>query len=86
MAKITLETVKKVTPQCYAYILPEQNTHKGWTKIGFTERDVETRVKEQTHTAGLTPKICWAMRASYMTQSGKIGFYGFCPKSWRTGK
>ena len=68
MVKITLETVKKVTPQCYAYTLPEQDTHKGWTKIGFTERDVETRVKEQTHTAGLTPKICWAMRASYMTE------------------
>ncbi len=68
MAAISIKTSTKVTPQCYAYVLPGYKPHKGWTKIGFTERDVKTRVREQTHTAGLEPKICWCMQASYLTE------------------
>ena len=68
MAFINIKTTTKVIPQCYAYTLPGVIDNDGWTKIGFTERDVETRVKEQTHTAGVTPKICWHMRAAYMTE------------------
>lgn len=68
MAAINIKTSSKVTPQCYAYTTPGVPAHDGWTKIGFTERDVETRVKEQTHTVGVTPKIWWHMRASFMTE------------------
>lgn len=68
MSAINIKTATKVTPQCYAYTLPGVSANDGWTKIGFTERDVETRVKEQTHTAGITPKICWHYRAAYMTE------------------
>ena len=50
MAAIKIQTATKVTPQCYAYTTPGVPAHDGWTKIGFTERDVETRIKEQTHT------------------------------------
>lgn len=42
-------------PQIYAYILNGLN--KGYIKVGYTERDVKTRVKEQTHTAGLKYRI-----------------------------
>ncbi len=68
MAVINIKTSSKVTPQCYAYTTPGVPAHDGWTKIGFTERDVETRIKEQTHTVGVEPKLCWHMRAAYMTE------------------
>lgn len=68
MAPIKIQTVTKVVPQCYAYTTPGVPAHDGWTKIGFTERDVETRIKEQTHTVGVEHKTWWAMRAAYMTE------------------
>ena len=68
MAAINIKTSSKVTPQCYAYTTPGVPAHDGWTKIGFTERDVETRIKEQTHTVGVEPKLCWHMRAAFMTE------------------
>ena len=49
MAAIQIKTASKVVPQCYAYTTPGVPVHDGWTKIGFTERDVETRINEQTH-------------------------------------
>lgn len=68
MSAINIRTVKQVVPQCYAYTLPDVPSSEGWTKIGFTERDVETRIKEQTHTAGLVHKTWWHMKASFMTE------------------
>lgn len=68
MAEINIHTTTRVTPQCYAYTTPGIPAHDGWTKIGFTERNVETRIKEQTHTVGIVPNICWHLRAAYMTE------------------
>ena len=68
MAAIQIKTASKVVPQCYAYTTPGVPAHEGWTKIGFTERDVETRINEQTHTVGVAHKTHWAMRATYMTE------------------
>lgn len=68
MAAINIQTTAKVVPQCYAYTTPGVPSHDGWTKIGFTERDVETRIKEQTHTVGIKAKIEWNMRAAFMTE------------------
>lgn len=65
MAKINLNTAKEVIPQCYAYITPEVPKHNGWTKIGYTERDVETRIKEQTHTVGIKPVLKWHKNATF---------------------
>ncbi len=67
MAALNIKTASKVVPQCYAYTTPGVPAHEGWTKIGFTERDVETRINEQTHTAGVAHKTHWALRAAYMT-------------------
>ena len=41
MAAIKIQTATKVTPQCYAYTTPGVPAHDCWTKIGFTERDVD---------------------------------------------
>ena len=68
MAAIKIKTASKVVPQCYAYTTPGVPAHDGWTKIGFTERDVETRISEQTHTIGVAHKTWWHMRAAYMTE------------------
>ncbi len=68
MAEIKIQTVSKVIPQCYAYTTPGVPAHDGWTKIGYTERDVETRIKEQTHTVGVEHITHWALRAAYMTE------------------
>ena len=68
MSAIQIKTAAKVIPQCYAYTTPGVPAHNGWTKIGFTERDVETRINEQTHTVGVAHKTWWALRAAYMTE------------------
>lgn len=68
MAGIQIQTTTKVIPQCYAYTTPGVPVHDGWTKIGFTERDVETRINEQTHTVGVLHKTWWHMRAAFMTE------------------
>lgn len=42
--------------------------HEGWTKIGFTERAVETRIREQTHTVDVEYRLWWSMQAAFMTK------------------
>ena len=68
MAVPNIKTTSEVVPQCYAYITPGVPKHNGWTKIGFTERNVDKRISEQTHTVGVDYHICWHMKASYMTE------------------
>ncbi|MBP3345830.1 MAG: DEAD/DEAH box helicase family protein [Alphaproteobacteria bacterium] len=72
MAKINIKTSKKVIPMCYAYTTPQIASHEGWTKIGFTEQDVETRVRQQTQTADIEYKIEWKANAIYDDGSGDI--------------
>lgn len=68
MAGIRLKTTKQVVPKCYAYTTPGVPAHDGWTKIGFTERDVKTRIREQTHTVGVAYEIRWERLAAYTTE------------------
>lgn len=44
-------------PSIYAYELVGVATHKGLLKIGFTDRDAQTRIKEQLGTAAIQYKI-----------------------------
>lgn len=44
-------------PTIYAYELVGVDTHKGWVKIGFTDRDAQIRIKEQLGTAAIKYKI-----------------------------
>ncbi|MGE0903383.1 GIY-YIG nuclease family protein [Dehalococcoides mccartyi] len=57
-----------VTPTIYAYVLPDVASHKGYIKIGYTERDVEKRIAEQMHTSGVSYKIL--LKESAMCQDG----------------
>jgi len=44
-------------PTIYAYELADVATHKGLLKIGYTDRDAQTRIKEQLGTAAIQYKI-----------------------------
>lgn len=56
MAKGTYDISSKVqttvpaTPMIYSYTTPEIRRHDGWTKIGYTEQDVDDRIAEQAVT------------------------------------
>ena len=47
----------KVTPTIYAYRLKDVPSHEGYLKVGYTDRDADTRVREQLHTSGVAYKI-----------------------------
>lgn len=64
--KRVIKTIKTIYPQIYAYITPKASENDGWIKIGYTEkRFVEERIKEQTHTAGISTKTLWTEPAKY---------------------
>ena len=44
-------------PTIYAYELVGVTSHKDWIKIGFTDRDAATRIKEQLGTAAIAYRI-----------------------------
>lgn len=52
-------------PMIYAYELPGSADHVGQIKVGFTVRDIETRIKEQLQTANIPYKIVFAESAMY---------------------
>ncbi len=60
----------KVTPTIYVYSLPEVSSHKGYIKIGYTNRTAEQRIKEQTHTSGLKVQIL--LQESAMKPDGTV--------------
>ena len=55
----------EVTPKCYAYTTPGVIYNEGWTKIGYTKRDVDVRIKEQIQTAHIIPHKEWAEDACF---------------------
>lgn len=70
MRKTNIKTIKKVIPMCYAYTTPGIIYHEGWTKIGYTEQDVDTRIKQQTQTANIRYNKEWAEEACFSDGSG----------------
>ena len=54
-----INTAKKATPQIYSWSTVDMPKFQGWTKIGYTEQEVEKRIYQQTHTAGVRPTIEW---------------------------
>lgn len=72
MAKIKVKTAEKVAPMIYAYTTPGVVYHDGWTKIGYTERDVDARIKEQTQTVDVVAKKEWQDLAIF--SDGKTRF------------
>ncbi|WP_337602839.1 DEAD/DEAH box helicase family protein [Acidaminococcus timonensis] len=70
MAGVQVKSYKSVVPMIYAYTTPGVPAHDGWTKIGYTERDVDKRIREQTHTANIAYKVEWKKEARYTDGSG----------------
>lgn len=48
-----------INPTIYVYKLEGVESHKGYIKIGYTERDVETRIKEQIGASHVPYKILY---------------------------
>lgn len=65
-----IQSTKLVVPMIYAYSTPEVARHNGWTKIGYTEQDVDTRIAQQTHTADIITKLEWKGNAIFEDGSG----------------
>lgn len=60
-----VKSTRPALPQIYAYTTPEIRRHDGWTKIGYTEQDVNVRIVQQTHTADVIAKLEWHGNATY---------------------
>lgn len=71
MQQPIIQTAKDVVPMIYAYTTPEIARHDGWVKIGYTERDVETRIQEQAHTIDAKVQLEWRGNALYEDGSGE---------------
>lgn len=56
---------RAIKPTIYAYITPTNTALNGWIKIGYTDRDADKRIYEQTHTAGIEPKKLWNYEARF---------------------
>lgn len=56
----------------YAYSTPEVARHQGWCKIGYTEQEVEVRIRQQTHTADVSWALEWKRNAIYEDGSGDL--------------
>ncbi len=57
-----------ITPTIYAYRLPGVDSHKGYLKVGFTNRTAKERIDEQLHTSKIAYEI--VLVESAMTNDG----------------
>ena len=57
-----------VTPTIYAYRLIGVETHKGYLKVGYTDRTAKERIEEQLHTSKVQYEI--VLVESAMSQDG----------------
>ena len=66
-----LNSTKPIIPQIYAYTTPGVTYHNGYIKIGYTEQNVDTRIYQQTHTAGIKANKEWQGNAIFEDGSGE---------------
>lgn len=60
----------RAIPTIYAYTTPGYAPHDGWTKIGYTEQDAGSRIKQQTYTADIETRLEWQGNAIYEDGTG----------------
>ena len=65
--KNLINTKEEIKPSIYAYIIPEYPRRLGWVKIGYTDREVEKRIAEQSSTIGVDTKTIWSHVARFNT-------------------
>ena len=71
----SIKTSKPVMPMIYAYTTPGITYHDGYIKIGQTEQDVDFRIRQQTHTAGVNTKQEWQGTAILDDGTGRVFKY-----------
>ena len=71
MNKPNIKSTKPVVPMIYAYTTPGIIYHDGYIKIGYTEQNVDDRIYQQTHTAGVKAQKEWQGNAMFDDGSGK---------------
>ena len=59
-----------INPTIYVYRLSGVQSHKGYVKVGYTERDVETRIKEQIGASHVPYELLYTESA--MTEDGSV--------------
>lgn len=66
----TIKAGRRITPMIYAYTTPNDISHKGWTKIGYTDRQtVKERIRQQSHTIDAKVDLLWKGPARYQDES-----------------
>lgn len=65
MVSTLIKTIDQTSPTIYAYITPNDVSKKGWVKIGYTDRDAEKRIKEQTQTVDIKVELLWSHDARF---------------------
>ena len=59
MEKVFFPPRPKINPTIYVYELIGVETHKNYIKVGYTERNVDERIKEQLHTSAVEYRILY---------------------------
>lgn len=65
MVSTEIRTIDQTSPTIYAYTTPNDVSKKGWVKIGYTDRDAGTRIKEQTRTSDTKVELLWSHDARF---------------------
>lgn len=61
-----IKSYSKVEPKIYAYTTEDVPKLSDHTKIGYTERDVEQRIREQSTTIPIDCDLQWSDKAEYL--------------------
>ena len=64
-SNLVIAPKRQITPTIYAYVTPTNTAKEGWIKIGYTDRDADLRIKEQTHTVGIEAQKLWSYEARF---------------------
>lgn len=60
-----IKTAKPIVPIIYCFTTPEIARHNGWSKIGYSEQDADTRIGQETVTADIQYKLEWKKNAVF---------------------
>lgn len=60
-----IKTTKPVIPIIYCFTTPEIARHNGWSKIGYSEQDADTRIGQETVTVDVQYKLEWKKNAVF---------------------